>query len=221
MTGKSIIKILIVDDHPIVRQGLIQIIEREDDLRICCEAESPNEAIAQLSKHEHNLAIIDISLADNTNGLDLVKAIKERYPNLKTLVLSMFDESLYAERAIRAGSRGYIMKKEASKNIVSAIRTIANGELYLSEKISSVIIDKLIHGSSDTISTPVDVLGDREFEVFQLVGNGFGSREIARKMNISINTVESHRRHIKEKLKVSSGGELVKQAVQWVLMNAK
>jgi DNA-binding NarL/FixJ family response regulator len=157
-------KILIVDDHPLLRQGIKQVIELEEDLKVIGEASSANEAIDMINRDKPDIAIVDITLAGNVSGIELVKSINERFPEIKALVLTMHDESLYAERAIRAGARGYIMKEVASKNIINAIRTILNDELYLSENISKKIIDKLVRGSADTIGISVENLSNREFE---------------------------------------------------------
>ena len=214
-------KVFIVDDHSIVRQGLKQIIDLEDDMVIVGEAENINSAIQSISSLVPDLVIIDISLDGDASGIDLVKAIKDRFANIKTLVLSMHDESLYAERAIRAGARGYIMKKKAYSDIINAIRTVLDGNLYLSSDVSVRIIDKLVHGASDSSGLPTDQLSDRELEIFQLIGNGFSTSEIAEKLNISINTVQSHKRHLKEKMAFKNSTELMKHAVQWVQSQVK
>ncbi len=216
-TKNGIIKIMLVDDHPLVRQGISKIIDKVEDMEICAEAGTAGEAVTLIARNEPDIVIADISLEGEANGIDLVKAIKERYGYIKVLVLSMFDETVYAERAIRAGARGYMTKKEAPSNVVNAIRIILKGELYLTGGITGKIIDKLLHTSSDASQTPVDLLTDREFEIFQLVGNGFGTGEIAKKLNLSVNTIESHRKKIKDKLGIKKGPELVKSAVQWVI----
>ncbi len=223
MTEKEIEhkKILIVDDHPLLRQGIKQVIELEEDLRVTGEASSANEAIDMINRNKPDIAIVDITLAGNVSGIELVKSINERFTDIKVLVLTMHDESLYAERAIRAGARGYIMKEVASKNIINAIRTILNDELYLSENISKKIIDKLVRGSADPIGISVENLSNREFEIFQLIGNGFSTKEIAKKLNLSIYTVESHKKNIKEKLKLKNSSDLSKYAIQWVIMQNK
>lgn len=214
---KKIIKIVIIDDHPIVRQGMKKIIEIEEDLKVIGEARGAHDAIPLFDGLKPDIAIVDISLEGEVNGIDLVKAVRERYSKVYTLVLSMYSETIYAERAIRAGARGYVTKKEAPSNIVDALRTVQKGELYLNNLISGRIIDKLIHGSSVVIDTPIDALSDRELEVYQLIGNGFGTGEIAKKLNLSVNTIESHRKKIKDKLRIKSGTALVKNAVQWVI----
>lgn len=213
---KKAIQIMIVDDHPIVRQGLRMIIEREEDFSICAEASSASEAIRVIADRNPDVVIVDISLDGTTNGIELVRAIKERYPGILTLVLSMYDESLYAERAIRAGASGYVMKKEADNNIISAIRLILKGDLYLSDDISKSIVKKLLHVSSEQELSPESVLTDRELEIFMMIGNGIGTKEISRRLNLSLNTIETHRRHIKEKMQFKDLNELVKYAVQWV-----
>lgn len=220
-TQKKETKILIVDDHPLLRQGIRQVIELEADLKVCGEAASANEAIDLINRNMPDVVIVDITLAGNVNGIELIKSLNERFPEIKTLVLTMHDEALYAERAIRAGARGYIMKEVASKNIISAIRTIMEEELYLSEAVSKKIIDKLVRGSADAIGISVDMLSNREFEIFQLIGNGFSTKEMARKLNLSIYTIESHKKNIKEKLNLRKTSDLSKYAIQWVIMQNK
>jgi len=211
------IKIIIVDDHPIVRKGIKSIIDCEDNITVCGEAEDANGAMSLVGELMPDLVIADITLKGNINGIDLVKAIKSRYPGIKTLTISMYDGALYAERAIRAGSRGYITKEEASENIIAAIHTVMKGELYLSSDISAKMVDILMHGSKDSGGVSISSLSDREFEVFQLIGNGYKRGNIAKKLNININTVESHRRKIKEKLGVNDSAELARLAVQWTI----
>lgn len=211
-------KIMIVDDHPIVRHGLIQIIEGEGDLIICGEAANGSDAIKQLGKLLPDLVIVDIFLEGNVNGIDLVKAMRSRYPALKTLVLSMVDSSLYIERAIRAGAFGFIIKKEVTKNIVPAIRTVLAGELYLSNTISTRILSKLLHGSNTPVTASVDQLTNRELEVFQLIGHGYETREIASRLNLTIHTIESHKKNIKDKLNIKNPSKMVNYATKWVLL---
>ncbi len=212
------VSIMIVDDHPIVRKGLRMIIERRKDFSIVAEASSANEAIRIIGEKEPDVVIADISLEGNVNGLELVKAIRERYPGITPLVLSMYDESLYAERAIRAGARGYVMKKEADETIITAIETVLSGELYLSERSSKNIVDKLLAARENAELLPENVLSDRELEIFMMIGNGISAKEIARTLNLSLNTVETHRRHIREKMRFSDLNELVKAAVQWAFL---
>jgi DNA-binding NarL/FixJ family response regulator len=212
------VSIILVDDHPIVRQGIRQIIESEKGFTVCAEASSASEAMKLVSEHMPDLAIIDITLTGSISGIDLVKSLKDRYPQIQSLVLSMHDESIFAERAIRSGARGYLMKEVAPKNIIDAIRKIMDGSLYLSEETSGRIIDKLVHGTNEGGATSVDCLSDREFEIFQLIGRGFSTKEIASKLNLSIFTIESHKRNIKEKMKLKDSAEVLKHAIQWVLM---
>lgn len=211
------INVILVDDHPIVREGLRQIIDIEEDMSVCAEASNCSDAMFLMEKHSPSVAIIDITLDGEKSGLDLLKEAKIKFPDIHYMVLSMHEESLYAERAIRAGASGYILKKEAPGAIAGTIRRVINGELYLSEGISGKIISKLLNSSSDGGRATIDKLSDREFEVFQMIGNGMTARDIAEKLALSINTIESHKRHIKEKLNLKNSTELVKNAVQWML----
>ncbi len=219
--ASSTIRVMLVDDHPIVRQGLKDVLKNTDDIIVCSECGNANEAITLINKDKPDLVIVDIFLEGNVNGLDLVKSIRDRFPDVYTLVLSMHDESIYAERAIKAGARGYIMKDIAPRNIADAIRTVKRGELYLREDLSKTILAKMINRTSDTKSIPTGRLSDRELEIFQYIGNGYSIKEIAAKLNLSIFTVESHRRSIKEKLNVKSSAALAKNAIQWIILNHK
>ncbi|MBN2403202.1 MAG: response regulator transcription factor [Spirochaetes bacterium] len=213
-------KILIVDDHPILRQGIKRVLEKEKDLVICGEASSANEAMDNINRDKPDIAIIDITLSGNVNGIELIRSIKERFPEIYSLVLSMHSESIYAERAIKSGARGYIMKEDASKNIISAVRTVLNDELYLSGELSKKLLDKFIHKTKDS-SLSIETLSNREFEIYQLVGNGFSTKEIANKLGLSIYTIESHKKNIKEKLRIKDSSELTRNAIQWVIMHHK
>ena len=215
------IKIIIVDDHPLVRQGMKKVIEKEGNLIVINEAGSAEEAIRLISQEEPDLAIVDISLESEASGIDLIKALRDRYPRIKTLVLSMHDENVYAERALRAGARGYVAKKEAPAVIIEAIRTVMKGELYLSGKISIKIIDRLFQGKDTGAQSLPELLSDRELEIFRMIGSGMGTGDIAKKLNISVNTIESHRKKIKDKLGIHKGSELVKAAVQWAVSQNK
>jgi DNA-binding NarL/FixJ family response regulator len=207
--------ILIVDDHPIVRKGLSQLIDREPDLAVCGEAENAQGAMECLRTTTPDLAIVDISLG-GVDGIELIKRIKSRYPDLPVLVVSMHDESLFAERALRVGARGYIMKQEAIEKVLEAVRRVLRGELYVSERVSENIVRKFIHGKAEPVNSPIEVLSDRELEVFQLIGQGLGTRRIAEELRLSVKTVESYRANIKDKLKLRDAVELMKHAVQWV-----
>ncbi|MBI3848855.1 MAG: response regulator transcription factor [Verrucomicrobia bacterium] len=208
-------RILIVDDHPMMRQGLAQLIGEEADLTICGEAEKASQALEGIGRLKPDLVLADISLPDKS-GLELIKDMQAIKPGLAVLVISMHDESLYAERVLRAGGRGYIMKQEGGKKLMAAIRQVLDGKIYVSENISARILENLSgrHISGD--GTPVDKLSDRELEVFQLIGEGKGTREIAAQLHLSIKTVEVHRAHIKEKLSLKTAPELVRSAVRWV-----
>lgn len=209
-------RILIVDDHPIVRQGLAEIIERTDGLDVHGEVGSVNEAIDFIARDQPQLVLVDVSL-DGSSGLDLVKALKTRYPGLHTLMLSMFDEKLYGERAIRAGARGYVMKQEPPEKIIKAIRTVLDGGIYLSDSIKENILNSLATEPSDGGFSDIDSLTDREFEIFQLIGHGLGNRHIAEKLHVSIKTVENMREKIKTKLHMESSADLLQYAVQWMI----
>ncbi|MCX5806327.1 MAG: response regulator transcription factor [Proteobacteria bacterium] len=208
-------KIFIVDDHPIVRKGLSQMINQEADLVVCGEADSAQHALESLKKSQPDLMIVDISL-QGIDGIELIKLIKARYGNLPVLVVSMHDESLYAERALRVGAKGYIMKQEAIEKMMEAIRRVLRGELYISEGVSANIVKRFIDGKAETTQSAIEILSDRELEVFQLIGQGVGTRQIADNLHVSIKTVESYRANIKEKLKLKNATELMKHAVHWV-----
>ncbi|OPY69640.1 MAG: Oxygen regulatory protein NreC [Syntrophorhabdus sp. PtaU1.Bin002] len=208
-------KIFIVDDHPIVRKGLSQLINQEADLSVCGEAASAQSALEILKKLKPDLAIVDISLK-GVDGIELIKQMKVRYSNLPVLVVSMHDESLFAERALRVGARGYIMKQEAIEMMMEAIRKVLRGELYISERVSATIVKKFIDGKSESTSSPEELLSDREMEVFQLIGQGIGTREIAEQLHVSMKTVEAYRANIKEKLSLKNATELLKHAMHWV-----
>ena len=212
-------RVLVVDDHPIVRQGLVQLINQEEDLVVCGDAENAHKALEVIKLVNPDVAVIDISLK-SINGLELIKNIKVDYPKLPILVLSMHDESLYAERALRAGAKGYIMKQEATENMLMALRRVLKGEIYVSEKMGAKMLHQLVAGRPDTGTSPLDRLSDRELEVFQLIGQGLGTRQIAEELHLSVKTIESYREHIKEKMKLKNATELVQHAVQWVKTEA-
>ncbi len=207
--------IVIVDDHPIVRQGLADLLNEEPDLIVTGQAEDAPEAVQLIRQQKPDIVIIDVSLKE-TSGIELIKDIKALDPDIPVLTLSMHDESLYAERALRAGAKGYIMKQEATDKIVNAIRTVLKGQLYLSDKMSSRILRKIIGGGVEVESSPVDRLSDRELEVFTLLGQGHGTRQISEQLHLSIKTIETYRSHIKEKLDLADSTELLQHAIQWV-----
>ncbi len=208
-------RVLLVDDHPIVRQGLAKLIEQEHDLTVCGEAEDTAGAMRLIEQLTPDLAIIDLTLKD-ASGLELVKQVKAQHEELPILVLSMHDESLYAPRALRAGAKGYIMKQEAPESVVTAIRRILGGDVYLSERMTSQMLSHAASGKPMTAVSPIDKLSDRELEVFELIGHGLSTREIAERIHRSVKTIESHREHIKEKLDLANATALTQRAVQWV-----
>ena len=207
--------VLIVDDHPIVRQGLAQLIDQEDDLHVCGQAEDAHEAMRAIRELSPDMVVVDISLKD-TSGIELIKDIKVRCPDLPVLTLSMHDEGVYAERAMRAGARGYIMKQEATERVVTAIRRVLSGDVYVSEGMAAKMVSKLVAGPAQTGGSPVDRLSDRELEVFRLIGTGYGTREMAEKLHLSIKTIETYRAHIRDKLDLVDANELLRTAITWV-----
>ena len=202
-----------------MRQGLAQLLNGEPDFRVCGEAENARKAMAAIAEIKPDVAIIDITL-QGTNGIELIKNIVAQWPELPILVLSMHDESLYAERALRAGAKGYVMKQEATERLTGALRRIINGQIYVSERLQDKMMRKAIDGKAVQDASPVSVLSDRELEVLQLIGQGHGTRQIAEDLNLSVKTIESHRAHIKEKLNLKTAPEMVRFAVQWVNQGA-
>jgi DNA-binding NarL/FixJ family response regulator len=211
--------VLIVDDHPIVRQGLAQLINEEPDLHVCGQAEDAVDAIQLIGKLDPALVIVDLWLK-NTSGLELIKDIKVRFSSLPVLTLSMHDEAIYAERALRAGARGYIMKHEATDRVVTAIRRVLAGQIYVSEDLAANMVGKLlVTGNGDRSKLSVERLSDRELEVFRLIGMGYGTREMATGLHLSQKTIETYRAHIKEKLHLLDTNELLRTAIHWVKSN--
>lgn len=208
-------RIIIVDDHPIVRQGLAALINHEKDMLVCEQAEDAHQALAAVKTKNPDTIIVDISLKDKS-GLELIKDINFQYKNLPILALSMHDESLYAERALRAGAMGYIMKVEATDNVVYAIRKVLSGQIYVSKKITEKMMSKLVGGKPQIGASPTDCLSDRELEVLMLIGQGYGTRKMAEKLYLSVKTIETYRAHIKEKLNLANATELLRYAIQWV-----
>lgn len=206
-------KIFLVDDHPMMREGLAQLIAQETDLAVCGEADDAASALQQIIKLQPALALVDITLR-SSNGLDLIRDLRLHAPAVAILVISMHDESLYAERVLRAGGRGYIMKQEGGKKLMQAIRHVLSGGTYVSDKISARILD-LFAGRSAEDGSPVSRLTDREFQVFELIGAGLSTKEIAVRLHVSAKTVEVHRVNIKQKLKIGTAPELIRFAVRW------
>lgn len=208
-------RVFLVDDHAMFREGLRQLIEREPDMTVCGDAADAATALAGIQTTEPDLVIVDISLG-GASGIDLIKMIKNQYEDLPVLVVSMHEESLYSERALRAGAMGYVMKHEPSKTVKTAIRKVLDGDLYLSQKMAGSMVAKLMHGSAEQFSSPIEKLSDRELEVFRMLGQGKPVRLIAEEMNVTIPTVNSFRNRIKEKLNLKSSTEVMLHAIQWV-----
>jgi len=207
-------RILVVDDHPIVRQGLSQLINHEKDLAVCAEAEDSQSAMAAIESHKPDFVIVDISLK-SVDGLTLIKRIKDRHARLPMLVVSMHAESLYAERALRAGAMGYIMKQEGTEKMIGAIRRVLGGKIYLSGDMDDRLLQQAVMGRQGVTFSPIERLSDRELEVFELIGKGCTSRQIAEKLFISVKTIDTYRTNIKEKLSLKNAMELVQHALSW------
>ena len=205
--------VFIVDDHPLLRQGLALLINRERDLAVCGEAEEAQTAMREITLKKPDILIADISL-NGPDGLDLLKNLRMLYPTLPVLVLSMHDESIYAERALRARANGYIMKQEATEKVLVAVRRILGGDIYLSDRMANKLLHQYISGASADMHSRLSALSDRELEVFRLIGEGCSTRQIAEKLHLSIKTVETYQAHIKDKLSLHSGRELVQHAIQ-------
>jgi DNA-binding NarL/FixJ family response regulator len=212
-TEKS--RIYIVDDHAMFREGLRQLIEREPSLAVCGDASNFVEGMTGIRATQPDVVIVDISLS-GASGLDLIKEIKAEFDDLPILVVSMHDESLYAERALRAGAMGYVMKHEPAKTVRAAIRKVLGGDLYLSEKMSAGMLNRLMRGDSQRSKSPIETLSDRELEVFRMLGQGKSSRVIAEELSLTIATINSFRNRIKEKLQLKNSTELLLHAAQWV-----
>ena len=213
---KTKARIVIVDDHPIVRQGLSDLINKEKDLVVCGQAEDAHQALEAVSTLKPDMVTIDISLK-SSSGIELIKDIKIQFPGLPLLAISMHKESVYAERCLRAGAMGYIMKQEATKNVVAAIRKVLSGQVYVSDSMSSRMLYKMFDtGTSQKDGSSIDRLSDRELEVFSLLGQGKGTRQIAEQLHLSIKTIETYRLHIKEKLNLTNATELMQRAFLWV-----
>ncbi len=208
-------RILIVDDHVIVRQGIAQLVNREPDLDVCQEAGDADSAIAVLRDTPVDLAIVDISLP-GTSGIELVKLMRDAQPQLPVLVMSMHDEALYSDRAFRAGAKGYVMKQEATEKLLAAIRKILNGGVYVSDRMQTVMVQRFLNSGVDETVSFIDNLTDREFEILRMIGQGLTVAEIAEKLGRSAKTVEAHRANLREKLGLKRAAELARFATQWV-----
>jgi DNA-binding NarL/FixJ family response regulator len=208
-------RILVADDHPLFREGLVQLIDRERDLCCCGQTDTVAATQAAVARLKPDLVVLDLRLKDG-DGLDLIKTLKAQFPDLPTLVVSQHDETLYAERALRAGAKGYVMKEEAAEDVRRAIRAILNGELYVSRKISVLALRKLLSGGTEKHGNYIDRLTDRELQVFQLLGVGKGTADVAAELHVSFKTVETHRENIKRKLGLRNAVDLLCHAVHWV-----
>jgi DNA-binding NarL/FixJ family response regulator len=208
------IRILLVDDHPMVRERLADVINREADLMVSGEAEDRHGAIEAILAQPPDLVIVDLKLK-NSDGLELIKDIRARWPKMRMLVVSMHDESLYAERVIRAGASGYITKQEATRKILLAIRRVLTGSIYLNEKIASRLISRLMTNADQATASPAESLADREFQVFELIGRGLNTHDIAHQLHIAVKTVETYRARIKQKLSLKDASELLQLAIGW------
>ncbi len=211
-------RIMIVDDHPVVREGLLRLLNEEPGLEICCTADNANETIDQLERDKPDLIIVDISLK-GIDGIELTKSILSREPGILVLVLSMHDEKIYAERALKAGARGYVMKQEGTDKLIEAVEKIKQGGIYLSERMNTILLEKVVSGNQTVIADPINRLTDRELNVFELIGRGLKNKQIADKLYLSVKTVESHRENIKSKLNIDSSMELIKLASMWISEN--
>ena len=206
--------ILLLEDHPIVRQGLEQTINHEPDLRVCAAVETAEQALQQIETAHPDLLLLDISL-QGANGMDVLKVVHQRHPELRVLILSMHDERVYAMRALGEGAAGYVMKEAATEKVLDAIRRVLNGDVYLSPQMEKRSMQQFVGRRSASKGTPLEHLSKRELEVFDLIGQGQRTRQIAEALHVSVKTIESHRQHIKEKLGLSNGHELVQHAIQW------
>jgi len=212
--NKSKVKIFLVDDHPLVREWLTNLIHQQPDLLVCGESEDAPHALQAISATQPAIAIVDLSLKHGS-GLELIKNLKAMQPDVAIIVLSMHDERLYAERALRAGARGYIMKSETAKKVITVIRQVLAGKIYMSESLAAVFAEKFVDGRPPTGGSLAEQLSDRELEVFQLLGKGYETRQVAEAMKVSMKTVQAHCAHIKEKLKLTNAAELLREAVRW------
>ncbi|HWN94877.1 MAG TPA: response regulator transcription factor [Methylomirabilota bacterium] len=209
-------RIVLIDDHPLIRQGLSQLLNSQPTLTVAASAESAGEGIDMVRKHKPDLVILDLSLP-KTDGLEVVKQLKSELPKLPMLVVSMHDESVYAERVLRAGARGYLMKKEPSEKIFEAIAHVLRGDIYVSDRVKRDMLESSVMGkrAGSEGGSLLDRLTDREFQVFQLLGNGITTKGIAQQLNLSVKTIETYRENLKVKLNLRTGADLVQRAIQW------
>lgn len=211
-------RVLLVDDHPLTRHGLCQILNGESDIKVCGEAQTAPQALSLVASLKPDLVLADLSLPSKS-GLEFIKDMKTLHPKVPVLVLSMHDENVYASRALRAGARGYVMKSEEGQNLIKAIRLVMLGQIYVSPELSAVLLNHFLGASPSNSKESLSELSDREFEVYQLIGQGLSTNEIGRRLCISTKTVETHRIHLKEKLNLKTAMDLTSQAVQWAKTN--
>jgi len=209
---------MLVDDHPVLRQGIAELVNGEDGLEVCGEAGNMQDALALAGKLKPDLVIVDVSLNGNS-GIELMKNLSGRYSSIPLLAYSMHDETIYAERALRAGAKGYVMKQADPEVLLGAIQQVLKGKMYLSDRISEHLLGKLVGAgaSSAPIASPIEKLSDRELEVLQLMGKGMGTGDIADQLCLSVKTIETYREHLKEKLNLTTGQELLRYAIEWSL----
>ena len=210
-------KVLVVDDHPIVRQGLSQLINAEPDLMVSAEAGDASGALASIAQTRPDIAVVDLCL-EAEDGIQLLKTIRSMNDRLPVLILSMHDEATYAERALRAGANGYVMKQEATSKVLTAIRTVLKGEIFLSGRMERKLVEQFVRGSSEPLRPSIEKLSDRELQIFRLIGSGYGTRQIAEELTLSVKTIESYYAHIKVKMSLANVRELVQHAVEWVTL---
>ena len=213
-------RVLIVDDHPVVRAGLTQMINQHPEFQVCGEAGSADDALRAFESERPDVAIIDISLG-GVSGLELIKLVRARFSEVPLLVLSMHDEELYAERVLRAGAKGYIRKNEATEKLLKALKWVLQGQIYLSDKMTKRFLDGFISGNPRQFQPPIERLSDRELEVYEMIGRGRKTKEIAEKLHLSVKTVEAHREHIKSKLNLKDSIELLRHATHWIIEEDK
>jgi DNA-binding NarL/FixJ family response regulator len=212
------IRVLLVDDHPIVRQGLARLISQEADLEVCGEAGDVPTAVQLVGDLSPDVVVADLSLKEGS-GIDLIKTLRSQSSDVAVLVLTMHEESFYAERALRAGARGYLTKQEASEKILTAIRQVFDGELYVSDRLSPKLLQRLITGAPNSDDPLVSRLSDRELQVFLFIGEGRGTQEIADQLHLSVKTIETYRANLKQKLELRDARELVQYAIRWVVIH--
>lgn len=217
MAQKKPARIFIVDDHPLIRRGMHHLFAEETTLQICGEAASASKSLAAIKRCSPDLVILDINLPDGS-GLDLIEGILRQWPQLPVLVCSVYEERFFAERALRAGARGYVSKLEAAEHLVKAVRKILAGKLYLSSVLTErLLLQNLVNGDARQFASPIDKLSDRELQVFEQIGAGHSTAEIAKQLNLSVKTIETHRAHTKDKLNLKNSAELTRYALQWSL----